>query len=71
LSGLGYVTESRPCTNPSVGLSSLLLDQFYKSGSPNGKMTQQCFCLWWQNIHCLVKFWKCGKSVSILPHEAK
>jgi len=49
------VTE-RLCTNLCVGLSSLSLDQFYQLGLPNGKITQQCFCLWWQNKHCLVNF---------------
>ena len=28
---------------------------------PNGKMTTKCFCLWWQNRHCFVKFWKCQR----------
>ena len=35
------------------------------------KLLQQCFCLWWQNKYCHVKFWKCQKAVSVLPHEAK
>jgi len=25
------------------------------------KWLQQCFCLWWQNRHCLVKFRKCQR----------
>jgi len=51
----------QPCrlTNPSNRI--LLMAKYF----------QQCFCLWWQNRHCLVKFWKCEKAESILPHDAK
>jgi len=58
-----------PYTISSV--SSLSLDQPNQSDSPNGKITPAVLCLWWQNRHCLVKFWKCQTAVSILPHEAK
>jgi len=52
-----------------LSASSLSLDQSNQSGSPNGKITPAS--LWWQNKHCLVKFWKCQKAGSILPHDAK
>jgi len=35
------------------------------------KQLQHCFCTCWQNRHFHVKFWKCQKSVYILPHETK
>jgi len=57
-----------PHANPSA--SSLLLGQSNQSDSPNGKITHQCVCLWWQKRHWLVKSWKYQKAVSTLPHEA-
>jgi len=41
-----------PYTYPSV--SSLSLDQSNQWHSPNGKITQQCFCFWWQNRRALL-----------------
>jgi len=49
----------------------LSLDQFKESGSPNGKIIPEWPLLLMPNRHFLVKFWKCQKVVSILPHEAK
>jgi len=40
-------------------------------GSPNGKIAPAILWLHEENRHCLVKFGKCQKAVSILPHEAK
>jgi len=67
---LGHVTASQTpaCTNPSA--SSLPLDQFYRMDSPNGKITPAVLLpLQQQNKDCIMKFWKCQKVVSILPHE--
>jgi len=58
-----------PYTISSV--SSLSLDRSNQSDSPNGKIIPAVLCHWWQNRHCLVKFWKCQTALSILPHEAK
>jgi len=58
-----------PYTNPSV--SSLSLDQFKQSVSPNGKTTPAVLLPTMANRHSLVKFGKSQKAVSILPHEAK
>jgi len=58
-----------PYANSSV--SSLSLDQYNQSDSPYGKITPAVLCLWWQNRHCLAKFWKCQTAVLILPHEGK
>jgi len=77
---LGHVTASQTpaCTYPSA--SSLSLDQFYRMGSPNGKITPAVLLpLQRKNKDCIIKFWKCQKivsiltneSVSILPHEGK
>ena len=55
--------------NPSV--STLSLVQSEKSNSPNGKITPAVPFLLMPNGHFLVKFCKCQKAVSILPHEAK
>ena len=43
---LGHVTANQTpaCTNPSA--SSLSLDQFYRMGSPNDKITPAVFCLY-------------------------
>jgi len=67
---LGYVTVSQTptCTNSSS--SSLSLDQFYRMGSPNGKITPAVLLpLQRQNKDCIIKFWKCQKVVSNVPHE--
>jgi len=67
---LGHVTANQTpaCTNPSA--SSLSLDQFYRMGSPNDKITPAVLLpLQRQNKDCIIKFWKCQKVVSILPHE--
>ena len=52
-------------------VSSLSFEQSKESDSPNGKITPAVLCFMRQNRHCLVKFWKCQKAMSILPHEAK
>jgi len=49
----------------------LPLDQSKQSDSPNGKMTPAVLFPLMPDRHFLVKFWKCQKAVSILPHEAK
>jgi len=61
--------QQGPCANPSA--SSLSLDQSKQYDSPNGKITSAVLFLLMPNSHLLVKFWKCQKVVSILPHEAK
>jgi len=50
---------------------TLSLDQSNQSDSPNGKITPAVLFLLMPNGHILVKFCKCQKAVSILPHEAK
>jgi len=47
------------------------LDQSKQSDSSNGKITPAVLFLLMKNIHFLVKFMKCQKAVSVLPHEAK
>jgi len=61
----------RPCDGDQYALTQVYHPcQLTNSlGSPNGKYLQQCFCLWWQNKHCLIKFWKFQTVVSILLHE--
>jgi len=54
-----------------ASVSSLRLDQSKQSDSPNSKITPAVLFLLMPNRHFLVKFWKCRKAVSILPHEAK
>jgi len=49
----------------------LSLDQSKQSDSPNGKITPPVLVPLMPNRHFLVKFWKCQKAVTILPHEAK
>jgi len=49
----------------------LSLDQSKQSDSPNGKITPAVLFPQMPSRHILVKFWKCQKAVSILPHEAK
>jgi len=61
--------QQGPYANPSA--SSLSLDQSKQSDSPYGKITPAVLLLLMPNRHLLVKFWKCQKAVSILPHEAK
>jgi len=61
--------QQRPYVNPS--LSFLSLDQSKQTDSPNGKLTPAVLFLLMPNRHFLVKFWKCQKAVSILPHEAQ
>jgi len=72
--GLALVLCFRSCkpgpyANPSV--SSLSLDQSKQSDSPNGKIAPAVPFPLMPNRHFLVKFWKCQKAVSILPHEEK
>jgi len=55
--------------NPSV--LSLSLDRSKQSDSPNGKITPEVLFPLMPKRHFLVKFWKCKKAVSVLPHEAK
>jgi len=61
--------QQGPCTNPSV--SSLSLDQSKQSDSLNGKIPRAVLFPLMPNRHFLIKFWKCHKALSILPHEAK
>jgi len=61
--------QQGPYANPSI--SSLSLDQSKRSDSPNGKITPAVLFPLMPIRHFLVKFWKCQKSVSILPHVAK
>jgi len=61
--------QQGPYANPSI--SSLLLDQSKQLDSLNGKIAPAVLFLLMSNKHFLVKFWKCQKAVSILPHEAK
>jgi len=49
----------------------LSLDQSKQLDSPNGKITPAVLLPLMPNRHFLLKFWKCRKAVSILPHEAK
>jgi len=49
----------------------LSLDQSKQLDSPNGKITPAVLLPLMANRQFLVKFWKCQKAVSILPHEAK
>jgi len=49
----------------------LSLDQSKKLDSTNGKITPAVLLPLMPNRQFLVKFWKCQKAVSILPHEAK
>jgi len=46
-------------------------DQSKQSNSPNGKITPAVLLPLMPNRHFLVKFWKCQKAVSILPHVTK
>jgi len=61
--------QQRPYANPSA--SSLSLDQSKQSDSPYGKITPVVLFFLKPNRHFLVKFWKCRKAVSILPHDIK
>jgi len=61
--------QQGPYANPSA--SSLSLYQSQQSDSPNDKITPAVLFLLMLNRHFLVKFWKCQKAVSVLPHEAK
>jgi len=66
---LGHVTacQTPACTNPSA--SSLSLDQFYRRGSPNGKIIPAVLLpLQQQNKDC-IKILDMPKVVSTLPHE--
>jgi len=47
------------------------LDQSSQSDSPNGKITPAVLFPLMRARHFLVKFGKCQKAMSILPHEAK
>jgi len=58
-----------PYANPSE--STLSLDQSKQLNSPNGKITPAVRFLLMPNGNFLVKFCKCQKAVSILPHDAK
>jgi len=49
----------------------LSLDQSKQSDSPNGEITPAVLFPLTTNRHLLVKFWKCQKAVTILPHEAE
>jgi len=49
----------------------LLFHQSKQTDSPNGKITPAVHLPLMPNSHFHVKFWKCQKVVSILPHEAK
>jgi len=51
--------------------SSLSLDQSKQSDSHNGKITPEVLFPLMLHRHFLIKFWKCQKVVSILPHEGK
>jgi len=55
--------------NPSV--SYLWLDQSKQSDSPNSKITPAVLFPLMTNGHFFVKFSKCQKAVSALPHGAK
>jgi len=61
--------QQGPYANPSV--SSLSLDQSKQSDSPNGKIIPAVLFSAMPNRHFLVKFMKCQKAVSPLPHGAK
>jgi len=60
--------QQGPYANPSV--SSLSFDQSKQLDSPNDKITPAVLLPLLPNKHILVKFWKCQKAVSVLPHEA-
>jgi len=47
----------------------LSLDQPKQPNSPDGKITSAVLFLLIPNGHFLVKFCKCQKAVSVLPHE--
>jgi len=49
----------------------MVLHQSKQSYSPNGKITPAGLFLLMPNRHFLVKFWKCQKAVTILPHRQK
>jgi len=49
----------------------LSLDQSKQSDSPRDKITPAVLFPLMPNRHFLVKFWKCQKAVTILPHETK
>jgi len=46
-------------------------DQSKQSNSSNGKINPAVLLPLMPNRHFLVKFWKCQKAVSILPHVTK
>jgi len=46
-------------------------DQSKQSNSPNGKITPAVLLPLMPNRHFLIKFWKCQKAESILPHVTK
>ena len=61
--------QQAPYTYPSV--SSLSFDQSQRLNSPNGKITPAVLLPLMPKRFSLVKFCKCRKAVSILPHEVK
>jgi len=61
--------QQGPYVNPNI--TSLSLDQSKQSDSPNGKITPEVLFPLLSYRHFLVEFWKCQKTVSNFPHEAK
>jgi len=68
---LGFRSCNKDLTLIQASALSLSLDESKESDSPNGKITPAVLFPVMPNKHFLVKFWKCQKAVSILPHEAK